>query len=60
MPQKLILSNKQSPGDLVMMLYALTSLHDTYPGEYITDVRVSSKDLFAENPLITPIDNDDP
>lgn len=60
MPQKLILSNKQSPGDLVMMLYALTSLHDTYPGEYITDVRVSARDLFAENPLITPIDNDDP
>lgn len=60
MPQKLILRNYQSPGDLVMMLYALTSLHETYPGEYVTDVRVTTRDIFAENPLVTELSDHDP
>lgn len=55
MAQKLILRNHQSPGDLVMMLYAITSLHETYPGEYITDVRTTVPALFENNPLITPL-----
>lgn len=59
MPQKLILSNFQSPGDLVMLLYALTSLHETYPGEYITDVHCSVPDIFKFNPLITKLDGSD-
>jgi ADP-heptose:LPS heptosyltransferase len=57
--QKLILKNHQSPGDLVMMLYALTSLHETYPDEYITDVNVSCRDIFYHNPLITDIPDTD-
>lgn len=60
MAQKLILRNYQSPGDLVMMLYALTSLHETYPGEYVTDVRVTARDLFVENPLVTELSDKDP
>ena len=60
MPRKLILSNHQSPGDLVMLLYAITSLHETYPDEYLTDVRVSVPDIFARNPLITKIADTDP
>lgn len=60
MPQKLILRNYQSPGDLVMMLYAITSLHETYPGEYLTDVRTSTPGLFENNPIITHIDDKDP
>jgi|688.fasta_scaffold175485_2 ADP-heptose:LPS heptosyltransferase len=59
MPKKLILKNHQSPGDLVMMLYAITSLHETYPGEYLTDVRVSVPDIFRPNPLITRLLDDD-
>lgn len=59
MPKKLILQNHQSPGDLVMLLYAITSLHETYPGEYLTDVRVSVPDIFELNPLITKIADDD-
>jgi len=54
-PQKLILRNFQSPGDLVMMLYAITSLHRTYPGEYVTDVRSAAPGIFEYNPIITPI-----
>lgn len=60
MPQKLILRNFQSPGDLVMMLYAITSLHTAFPWQYTTDVRVSVPDIFKYNPLITPIRDDDP
>lgn len=59
MTQKLILKNYQSPGDLVMMLYAITSLHETYPGEYLTDVRSSTPDIFKSNALITNIDDGD-
>lgn len=59
MRQKLILSNHQSPGDLVMLLYAITSLHETYPDEYLTDVRVSVPEIFEFNPLITKIADDD-
>ena len=60
MPQKLILRNDQSPGDLVMLLYAITSLHETYPGEYLTDVRVPARAIFEENPLITKIPDHTP
>lgn len=59
-PRKLILRNQQSPGDLVMMLYAVTGLHAAFPKQYITDVRVSVPDIFKYNPLITPIRDDDP
>ena len=59
-PRKLILQNYQSPGDLVMLLYAITSLHTTYPGRYITDVRSPVPALFEHNPLITPIKSNDP
>jgi ADP-heptose:LPS heptosyltransferase len=59
MPHKLILQNNQSPGDIVMLLYAITSLHETYPGEYITDVRVSTPEIFEFNPLIQKIPDND-
>jgi hypothetical protein len=58
-PRKIILRNFQSPGDLVMMLYAITSLHETYPGEYATDVRCAVPDIFKFNPLITPLEETD-
>lgn len=39
-----------------MMLYALTSLHKSHPGKYITDVRTPVPGIFAFNPLIQPLD----
>lgn len=57
--KKLVLQNYQSPGDLVMLLHTVTSLHKTYPGQYITDVRSSAPDIFKYNPLITKIALDD-
>lgn len=58
--KKIILKNYQSPGDIVMLLYAITSLHQTFPNEYITDVRTSCDEIFYENPIIKKLKEDDP
>jgi len=55
-PRKIIFRNFQSPGDLVMLLYGITSLHASHPGKYLTDVVCGVKDIFVGNPLITPLD----
>lgn len=57
---KLILVNGQSPGDLCTLTAALESLHATYPGEYLTDVRTPCPDIFLGNPHITPIADGEP
>lgn len=59
--RKLVLQNYQSPGDLIMLLHTIVSLHNTYPGKYITDARTSVPDIFKYNPLITkiPLDAED-
>ena len=58
--QKLILVNGQSPGDLCTMTAALESLHATYPGEYLTDVRTPCPGIFIGNPHITPLADGEP
>lgn len=60
MPRKLILSNPQAPGDIVMLTAAVRDLHRAYPGEFLTDVRTFFPDLWRHNPYITPIADDDP
>jgi hypothetical protein len=57
--KKLVLQNYQSPGDIVMLLHTLVSLHATYPRQFITDVRCSVPDIFKYNPLVTKIALDD-
>lgn len=58
--KKLILTNRQSPGDILMLTAAVRDLHLTYPGRFLTDVRTSASDLWLHNPHITPIADDDP
>ena len=58
--RKLILKNFQSPGDIVMLTAAVRDLHRCYPGRFLTDVRSPCPDLWANNPHITPLDEDDP
>jgi len=58
--KNLILSNPHSPGDVVMMTAAIRDLHNTYPGEYRTDVRCSCYEIFEGNPYITRLDDKDP
>lgn len=59
-PRKLILSNQQSPGDIVMLTAAVRDLHASFPGDYVTDVRTPCPDLWLHNPFITPLGDDEP
>ena len=58
--RKLILSNLQSPGDVLMLTAAVRDLHRCYPGRFLTDVRTPSPELWENNPWLTPLDADDP
>jgi ADP-heptose:LPS heptosyltransferase len=58
--RKVILRNFQSPGDIVMLTAAVRDLHRAHPGEFLTDVRTSCPDLWACNPYLTPLREDDP
>jgi len=58
--KKLILKNGQSPGDIVMLTACVRDLHKAYPGIYLTDIRTPAKDLWENNPYITPLDDKDP
>jgi ADP-heptose:LPS heptosyltransferase len=58
--RKLILRNFQSPGDTIMLTAAVRDLHRSYPGEFLTDVRTPSPDLWAYNPYVTPLSDSDP
>ena len=54
MARKLILKVMLSPGDICTLTAAIESLHSTYPGEYITDVRTACDEIFAQlNRLLT-------
>ena len=53
--RKLILSNFQSPGDIVMLTAAVRDLHRCYPGRFVTDVRTPCPDLWRNNPYLTPL-----
>ena len=55
--RKLILSNYQSPGDIVMLTAAVRDLHRRYPGAFLTDVRTPCGDLWENNPHIAPLDD---
>ena len=59
-PTKLILSSRLCPGDVLTLTVAIESLHTTYPGEYLTDVRSPCPAIWEHNPWITPISDDDP
>jgi ADP-heptose:LPS heptosyltransferase len=58
--RKLLLRNFQSAGDIVMLTAAVRDLHRSYPGEFLTDVRTPFPALWAHNPFITPLREEDP
>ena len=60
MMRRLILRNRFSPGDVVMMTAAVRDLHWTYPGQFETDVRTASPELWENNPYLTPLEETDP
>ena len=55
-PQKIILKNSLSPGDIVMLTAAVRDLHKCHPGRFITDVRTPCPHLWENNPYITKLD----
>jgi ADP-heptose:LPS heptosyltransferase len=54
-PIKLIVSQWQSPGDIVMVTSAVRDLHDSYPGKFITDIRGPCGALWEASPYITKL-----
>jgi ADP-heptose:LPS heptosyltransferase len=58
--RKLILSNYQSPGDIVMLTAAVRDLHRKYPGNFLTDVRTPCAHLWENNPYITALNPSEP
>jgi ADP-heptose:LPS heptosyltransferase len=57
--RKIILRNRQAPGDVVVMTGALRDLHRLHPGRYQTDVRTPYPDLWRNNPHLTTLDDGD-
>ena len=51
--RRVLLTNWQSPGDIVMLTAAVRDLHKAYPGKFVTDVRTSCEPLWDNNPYIT-------
>lgn len=60
MQRKIIFKNPLCPGDLVMMLYGIKSLHESHPGKFLTDVRCAVPELMEHNPYITKLPDDGP
>ncbi len=58
--KRIILTNYQTPGDIVVLTAAVRDLHRCYPGQFITDVRTSCPQLWENNVFITPLDETEP
>lgn len=57
--KKLILKNHQSPGDVCMLAYAIKCLHESHPGEFVTDFRGTAEEIFEYSPHVTKLDEND-
>jgi len=57
--QKLLLINRLSPGDILVMTNAIRDLHLAHPNKFITDVRTPCPDIFENNPYITKLTYDE-
>lgn len=56
---KLVLCNRQCPGDILVMTAALECLHRQHPGRYLTAVDTSCNAIFDNNPHVTTFDRPD-
>ncbi len=53
--QRLILKNKLSPGDVLVMSGALECLHNQYPGQYITGIDCPVPAIYDYNPFVCDV-----
>jgi ADP-heptose:LPS heptosyltransferase len=51
--RKLLLTQYQSPGDVVMLTAAVRDLHAAYPGRFLTDVDTAAMEIWENNPHVT-------
>ncbi len=58
--KKILLVNKQSPGDVLVMTGAIHCLHEQYPGEYLVGVETSCNAIFENSPQVSILDKSDP
>ena len=58
MPRRIILKTGLPPGDVCTLTAAIESLHYSYPGQYVTDVRTNHDELFHHNPHVTKLRED--
>jgi len=54
--RKLILVNRLSPGDVLVMSGAIQCLHEQYPNKYLVGVDTSCDAIFENNPNVVPMD----
>lgn len=55
--EDLIISNRQSPGDVICVTAAVHALHKNYPGRWRTGIAGSAMELWQNNPDVTEIAN---
>lgn len=54
-PRSIKLRHHLSPGDVTVMTAALESLHQQFPGQYLTDVDTCCNAIFENNPHVTKL-----
>ncbi len=57
--RKLVFTNFQAPGDVVMLTAAVRDLHLCYPGRFVTDVRTHHPAIWENNPLLSSLDENE-
>ena len=60
MLRRLIFRSDLSLGDIVVLTAAIRDLHRCYPGQFLTDVRTSCGEVWANNPHLTLLDEASP
>jgi hypothetical protein len=57
--KKLVLRNRQSPGDILMLTAAVRDLHLSHPGKFLTTVDTPFPDLWRHNRFVTRFEKED-
>jgi len=58
-PTKVIFKNSLSPGDIIVLTALIRDIHQIYPNMFKTDVRTTCKEIWENNPYLTPLNEDD-
>ena len=59
MPSRYIFQSAHAPGDDLMLTAAIRDLHRAHKGKFVTDVHTEHKEIWYNNPHITPMDAQD-